>query len=127
MHPTYNSLLQQNITQGNLRVLTYPYIYTFPATNISTNAVESNPYLGLKAEEFCAVNDVFWNGLCTMSDLGFAEAYMYGGVECDNLVSTFLVSSLMLESCTTEEISLFKSQSSRICSHYPRDSHPRDS
>ncbi|EPQ54577.1 cyclopropane-fatty-acyl-phospholipid synthase [Gloeophyllum trabeum ATCC 11539] len=44
----------------------------------------------LKAE-LRVVNDVFWVRLCTMSDLGFAEAYMYGDVECDDLVSVFMM------------------------------------
>ena len=45
----------------------------------------------LKAE-LRVVDDAFWIRLCTMGDLGFAEAYMYGEVECDDLVTTFLVS-----------------------------------
>jgi cyclopropane-fatty-acyl-phospholipid synthase len=33
-----------------------------------------------------------------MGDLGFAEAYMFGDVQCEDLISTFLVSiqSLLL-------------------------------
>lgn len=76
----------QNITQGNLRVLTYWHIYNFP----SADSDAENPIQDLKAE-LRVVNDVFWVRLCTMSDLGFAEAYMYGDVECDDLVSTFMV------------------------------------
>jgi cyclopropane-fatty-acyl-phospholipid synthase len=45
---------------------------------------------GVKAE-IRVVNDSFWVRLCTMSDLGFAEAFMYGDVECDDLISLFQV------------------------------------
>ncbi|KAG6878299.1 hypothetical protein C0993_009305 [Termitomyces sp. T159_Od127] len=41
--------------------------------------------------ELRVISDVFWVRLCTMGDLGFAEAYMYGEVECDDLVSLFRV------------------------------------
>lgn len=30
-----------------------------------------------------------------MGDLGFSEAYMFGEVECEDLISTFLVSMFM--------------------------------
>jgi cyclopropane-fatty-acyl-phospholipid synthase len=73
----------QNIDKGQLRVLTYSNIYTFPAK------AENEP---LKAE-LRVINDVFWVRLCTMGDLGFAESYMYGEVECDDLVSLFQVDS----------------------------------
>lgn len=36
-------------------------------------------------------SDAFWIRLGLMGDLGFAEAYMYGEVECDDLISVFLV------------------------------------
>ncbi|KDQ62522.1 hypothetical protein JAAARDRAFT_30425 [Jaapia argillacea MUCL 33604] len=80
--------LMQNITTGQLRVLTYDHIYTFPAPGSKQEA--ENPMPDLKAE-LRVVDDVFWIRLCTMSDLGFAEAYMYGDVECDDLVSIFLL------------------------------------
>lgn len=79
----------QNITKGQLRVFTYDHIYTFPAPGSKEEAENEMPEL--KAE-LRVVNDVFWVRLCTMSDLGFAEAYMYGDVECDDLVSVFMVS-----------------------------------
>lgn len=77
----------QNITTGQLRVLTFSHIYKFP----SIPDVDADEGQGYKAE-LRVVNDVFWVRLCTMSDLGFAEAYMYGDVECDDLVSLFRVS-----------------------------------
>ncbi|KAJ7625387.1 CFS1-like protein [Mycena polygramma] len=72
----------QNISQGRLRVLTYSHIYSFPAPGAPDDSQE------FKAE-LRVLNDAFWIRLCLMSDLGFAEAYMYGDVECDDLVSLF--------------------------------------
>ena len=77
----------QNVTAGNLRVLTYSHIYHFPAP-----FEENNDAPGLKSELRVA-SDSFWIRLCIMGDLGFAEAYMYGDVECADLVSLFQVSS----------------------------------
>lgn len=85
----------QRITDGNLRVLTFSHIYTFPSPD--SEKINQNPTV--KAE-LRVVNDVFWVRMCTMADLGFAEAYMYGDVECDDLVSIFLVSSANCKGCT---------------------------
>jgi hypothetical protein len=82
--------LMQNITRGHLRVLTYSHIYNFPALSASAEDNEDNECPGLAAELRVA-NDVFWIRLFMMSDLGFAEAYMYGDVECDDLVAVFEV------------------------------------
>ena len=75
----------QNITRGHLTVLTYSHIYNFPALSVSP---EDTEYPQLKAE-LRVMNDVFGFRLFTMSSLGFAEAYMYGDVECDDLVAVF--------------------------------------
>ncbi|KAJ6621848.1 CFS1-like protein [Mycena sp. CBHHK59/15] len=72
----------QNITEGQLRVLTYSHIYSFPAVGAVTEESQTKA-------ELRVANDAFWLRLCLMSDLGFAEAYMYGDVECDDLVSLF--------------------------------------
>lgn len=77
----------QRINKGHLRVLTFEHIYNFPALSNDFNTVPD-----LKSELRVA-NDVFWIRLCAMGDLGFAEAYMYGDVECDDLVSLFQVSA----------------------------------
>ncbi|KAF8588585.1 CFS1-like protein [Ramaria rubella] len=77
--------LMQNITRGHLRVLTYSHIYNFPAPSKFPG---DNDYPDVKAE-LRVTNDVFWIRLFMMSDLGFAEAYMYGDVECDDLVAVF--------------------------------------
>lgn len=77
--------LMQRITNGHLRVLTFGHIYNFPAVSNDLNAAPD-----LKSE-LRVSNNVFWIRLCAMGDLGFAEAYMYGDVECDDLVSLFQV------------------------------------
>ncbi|KAF8073417.1 CFS1-like protein [Lyophyllum atratum] len=74
----------ENLTSGQLRILTLSHIYKFPV--VTEEAAEGEQ--GFKAE-LRVINDVFWVRLCAMSDLGFAEAYMYGDVECDDLVSLF--------------------------------------
>jgi cyclopropane-fatty-acyl-phospholipid synthase len=74
----------QRISKGQLRVLTYSHIYSFPAPGATDDTEE------FKAE-LRVLNDAFWIRLCLMSDLGFAESYMYGDVECDDLVSLFNV------------------------------------
>ncbi|KDQ27768.1 hypothetical protein PLEOSDRAFT_1040411 [Pleurotus ostreatus PC15] len=73
----------ERITVGELRVLTLSNVYEFRGSHSD----EQSP---LKAE-LRVVNDVFWVRLCSMGDLGFAEAYMYGDVECDDLVSLFMI------------------------------------
>ncbi|EIW80982.1 CFS1-like protein [Coniophora puteana RWD-64-598 SS2] len=76
----------QRITTGHLRVYTYTHIYEFPAPS----STDANPHDEL-VSELRVVNDAFWIRLCTMGDLGFSEAYMYGDVECDNLVVLFKI------------------------------------
>lgn len=73
----------QRVDKGSFRVLTYTGVHTFPHTGPKSAAE--------RTAELRVVNDVFWIRLCTMGDLGFAEAYMYGDVECDDLVSLFHV------------------------------------
>jgi hypothetical protein len=76
----------KRMTSGHLRVLTYSNIYVFPSGRDAVAPKEST-----RKAELRVANDVFWIRLCVMGDLGFAEAYMYGDVECDDLVSLFHV------------------------------------
>jgi cyclopropane-fatty-acyl-phospholipid synthase len=62
--------------------------YEFPAGGTDSDS-EEEPQAELKV-----INDAFWIRLCTMGGLGFAEAYMFGDVACEDLISTFLVSIL---------------------------------
>ncbi|KAG6887994.1 hypothetical protein C0992_009974 [Termitomyces sp. T32_za158] len=68
--------LMAKIASGQLKVFTLSRIYKFP---LREGQGEDNE--GFKAE-LRVISDVFWVRLCTMGDLGFAEAYMYGEVEC---------------------------------------------
>ncbi|KAG9119661.1 hypothetical protein FRC07_005209 [Ceratobasidium sp. 392] len=76
--------LMQRITIGHLRVLTSSHIYNFPAPE--DGVAREGP-----SAELRVVKDSFWIRLATMSDLGFAEAFMYGDVECDDLVTLFKI------------------------------------
>ena len=78
--------------------MTYSHIYTFPLpelVNGADNGENINEHRDLKAE-LRVLKDSFWVRLCAMGDLGFAEAYMYGDVECDDLVSLFKVCSTII-------------------------------
>ena len=77
----------QNISVGRLRVVTDARVYEFPERGVDVGEGELHA-------ELRVVNDAFWVRLCMMGDLGFAEAYMFGDVTCEDLVSTFLVRSL---------------------------------
>ncbi|KAH9977579.1 cyclopropane-fatty-acyl-phospholipid synthase [Russula compacta] len=74
----------RNITIGRLRIITAKCTYEFPGRD--TNSDEEDLHAELRV-----LNDAFWVRLCTMGDLGFAEAYMFGDVACEDLISTFLV------------------------------------
>ena len=86
----------EKITVGQLRVLTHSHVYTFSHSIEHGNGI-SNSRPDLKAD-IRVVNDTFWVRLCAMSDLGFAEAYMYGDVECDDLISLFEVRHSLTQS-----------------------------
>lgn len=76
----------QRIVRGSLRVITSNDVHQFPPIQC-TDALRSRDD-SLKAE-LRVIQDEFWLRLFAMADLGFAEAYMYGEVECDDLVSFF--------------------------------------
>ncbi|KAF8489295.1 hypothetical protein F5888DRAFT_1808958 [Russula emetica] len=74
----------RNISVGRLRIVTSKYTYEFPERSADGDR-EEEPHAELKV-----INDAFWVRLCMMGDLGFAEAYMFGDVLCEDLNSTFL-------------------------------------
>lgn len=84
------------ITKGRLRIVTDSHVYIFPPPG--SPADKQNPVPDLTAE-FRVLNPTFWIRLCMMSDLGFAEAYMYGDAECNDLSALFKVSPLELVFC----------------------------
>jgi hypothetical protein len=78
----------QNITVGHLRIVTNKRTYEFPE-NVTHAFMEGELHAELRV-----INDDFWVRLCLMGDLGFAEAYMFGDIICEDLISMFLVSTL---------------------------------
>ncbi|TFY80917.1 hypothetical protein EWM64_g3096 [Hericium alpestre] len=74
------------IQHGHLTVVTSGQTYHFPSQD--TPLVNDLPDLHA---ELRVVSDTFWVRLCTMNDLGFSEAFMYGDVECDDLIPVFLI------------------------------------
>lgn len=80
--------MMSRITKGRLRVVTDSRVYIFPQPG--SPADKQNPAPTLKAE-FRVLSPTFWIRLCIMGDLGFAEAYMYGDVECHDLPALFKV------------------------------------
>ncbi|KAG9088211.1 hypothetical protein FRC06_002181 [Ceratobasidium sp. 370] len=91
--------LMQRITIGHLRVLTSSHIYNFPA--LEDGVVQQGPCAELRV-----VKDSFWIRLATMSDLGFSEAFMYGDVECDDLVTLFQIFLLNRENLAEMQSSI---------------------
>ena len=75
----------QKFHEGELIVITRTSRLVFPQTRVAGNRSQLR-------SEIRVLDDTFWIRVCTMGDLGFAEAYMYGEIECDDLISTFLVS-----------------------------------
>lgn len=80
--------MMSRINNGRLRVVTDSHVYIFPPPG--SPADKQNPVPELKAE-FRVLNPAFWVRLFMTSELGFAEAYMYGDVECDDLPAVFKV------------------------------------
>ena len=75
----------QKITIGRLIISCSENTYIFPSES-SENATQKY------TAELRVVKDMFWVRIYAMGDLGFAEAYMYGDVDCDDLISLFRVS-----------------------------------
>ncbi|KAL6303901.1 S-adenosyl-L-methionine-dependent methyltransferase [Sparassis latifolia] len=82
--------LLKNITHGCLVIHTPSRTYTFPSPSDTRTTGEHSLKDSLKAE-LTVCSPVFWLRLCATGDLGFSEAYMYGEVDCDNLINVFLV------------------------------------
>jgi cyclopropane-fatty-acyl-phospholipid synthase len=72
------------IEHGALKISSFGNTYRFPA---ATQAQTSEREL----VELTVTSSTFWIRLLIMGDLGFAEAYMYGEVECGNLPGLFNV------------------------------------
>ncbi|KAL1745293.1 CFS1-like protein [Schizophyllum fasciatum] len=72
----------RKIERGHLRVIREDRVHEFPDPRDDED--------GHKAE-LRVLDDAFWLRLCLMGDLGFSEAYMYSEVQCDDLVSLFMI------------------------------------
>lgn len=75
------------MNHGHLRILTSEREYVFPVPDKNR---PRNEHDNLRAE-FKVLSGSFWIRLALMSDLGFAEAFMYGDVQCEDLVSVFQI------------------------------------
>lgn len=88
LHSTLN-----NITQGQLVIRTPSQTYVFPDPNASSAHLNHKPSVKCS---ITVLNPAFWLRICLASDLGFAEAYMFGDIDCDNLINLFEVRFNML-------------------------------
>lgn len=73
-----------NIAYGQLRIETPSHSYVFPP--FPSSADDGHPRAHIRV-----LKHNFWLRLALMSDLGFSEAYMFGEIECDNLIDIFSV------------------------------------
>ncbi|QRV92947.1 cyclopropane-fatty-acyl-phospholipid synthase [Ceratobasidium sp. AG-Ba] len=102
----------KKITVGHLQVLTPSQVYNFPT--LQDGMSSDGPFAKLRV-----VKDSFWIRLALMSDLGFAEAFMYGEVECDDLVALFkifLLNRERLAAMQSSPISMLFNISQRLTS-----------
>ncbi|KZT56536.1 cyclopropane-fatty-acyl-phospholipid synthase [Calocera cornea HHB12733] len=99
------------ISRGRLRIVTPAAIYNFP-----TDEMKEKPQLGSTdvvgdASDIHATitvrRDSFWLRVLTTADLGFAEAYMTGEIDVDDLTSLFMLFIYNRESLSS--VSSFKS------------------
>ncbi|KAI0647931.1 cyclopropane-fatty-acyl-phospholipid synthase [Trametes meyenii] len=79
--------LLASISNGTLTIHTPSQTYRFGQ---DADTSDEDAFKAPRAE-LTVRNPIFWLRLCAMGDLGFSEAYMYGEIECDDLVKVFLV------------------------------------
>ncbi|KAI9058495.1 cyclopropane-fatty-acyl-phospholipid synthase [Trametes sanguinea] len=100
--------LLKSISNGSLIIHTPSRTYCFGE---QTGHTPRGPVAELTVRDA-----VFWVRLCAMGDLGFAESYMYGEIDCEDLVKVFLVFLKNREQLSTIDSSLF----SRLVSRMPQ-------
>jgi len=76
------------IEHGSLKITTAEVTYCFPRLGAATLEAEVNEQ---NQVQLGVTNSAFWIRMLTMGDLGFAESYMYGDVECENLTGLFSI------------------------------------
>lgn len=84
-----------NITNGTLVIHTPGHTYTFGEQE-EKHHLWPHPHHDSRTPRdpvarLTVRNPNFWLRLCAMGDLGFSEAYMYGEIDCEDLVKVFLV------------------------------------
>ena len=77
----------KSISQGQLIIRTSEHTYCFP----ESTTLDSNKSPNVQAT-ITVRNPTFWLRIALTSDMGFAEAFMFGDIECDNLINVFEVS-----------------------------------
>ncbi|TCD69402.1 hypothetical protein EIP91_007749 [Steccherinum ochraceum] len=94
------------ITNGQLTIHTPSTTYVFPSTG------EPASHSEVKAE-IRVLKPSFWLRLAAMSDMGFAEGYMYQEIDCDDLVAVFTVFMLNKQNLSTMR-GVFSSITARV-------------
>ncbi|KAI8994252.1 cyclopropane-fatty-acyl-phospholipid synthase [Trametes punicea] len=83
--------LLRSISDGSLTIHTPSRTYCFGEQSIVPAGEADQDKLKTPKAEVTVRDPMFWLRLCMMGDVGFAEAYMYGDIDCEDLVSVFLV------------------------------------
>ena len=86
----------QNIANGTLIIHTPARTYCFGESQDLHGELSAESSSAAPVAELAVRNSTFWLRLCAMGDLGFSEAYMYGEIDCEDLVKVFLVCVLAL-------------------------------
>ncbi|OJT10650.1 Tuberculostearic acid methyltransferase UfaA1 [Trametes pubescens] len=109
--------LLKDIANGTLTIHTADRTYCFGEDRAVHGGVDADAdTLKAPKAELTVRNPVFWLRLCAMGDLGFAEAYMYGEIDCDDLAKVFLVFLANRAQLSTLDNSLF----SRLMARMPQ-------
>lgn len=77
----------KSVSQGQLVIRTPEHTYCFPES--STSDSNKSPHV---QATITVRKPTFWLRIALTSDMGFAEAFMFGDIECDSLINVFEVS-----------------------------------
>jgi len=75
----------KNVSQGQLTIHMPEQTYVFPDPSASSKGNHSPDVRAI----IRVLKPTFWLRICLTSDMGFAEAFMFGDIECDDLVNVF--------------------------------------
>ncbi|KZO99534.1 cyclopropane-fatty-acyl-phospholipid synthase [Calocera viscosa TUFC12733] len=83
------------LTRGQLRIITPATIYNFPTEEAKGKVhLGANEVVGDASDVHATItvrSDSFWLRVLTTSDLGFAEGYMIGEIDVDDLTALFML------------------------------------